>query len=129
MLLVGLVLALGMSVLVNPAHPDAGGPALTSTIAATPASVTPASVTPASAKVQPAPVDRGSANLRHTPGGPPLAETARSVGSTSLASDAAEGPDRPLSLSRSWAARSPGAVRRVLDTVAPRLGRAPPPSA
>ena len=124
MLLVGLVLALVMSVLVNPAHPDAGGPALTSTIAATPASVT-----PASAKVQPAPVDRGSANLRHTPGGPPLAETARSVGSTSLASDAAEGPDRPLSLSRSWAARSPGAVRRVLDTVAPRLGRAPPPSA
>ena len=119
MLLVGLVLGLVTGLLVGPA---AASPSF-------PASYSGAHVTtPASAKAQPAPSDRASANLRHAPPVQPLAESLRAVGSSSLSADAAEGSDRPPYPSRTWAARSSGALRRVLDTVAPRLGRAPPPS-
>jgi hypothetical protein len=135
--LVGLVLGLAMSVLVSPvsgAHSSTSFPtghpssAAALSWANAPSANPPASpsVNAPSAKAQPAPSDRGSANLRHSPPGQPLAETARAFGSSALTADAAEGSDRPLSLSRTWAARSPGAVRRVLDSVAPRLGRAPP---
>jgi hypothetical protein len=121
MLLVGVVLALAMGVLVGPAaHPSSettAGPADTSA---------PYAGTSPSAKAQPTPLNRGSADVRHAPPGQPLAETSRAFGSSSLAADATGDSDQPLFLSRSWTTRCSGAVRRVLEAVAPRLGRAPP---
>lgn len=124
MLLVGVVLGLVMSLLVGPAH----SPAPSTSGTASPAVSAPGIASaPASAKAQQAPLDRGSANVRHAPSGQPLAETARAFGSSTLAADATGDSDRPPFLTRAWTARSSDAVRRVLDTVAPRLGRAPPP--
>lgn len=149
MLLVGLVLALATGLLAGPGHTDTGrspatAPGILSwaqspedvqspAVAPLPANApspanasAPAKAQP-SAKAQPAPADRGSANLRNAASGQPLAETTRAFGSSSLTTDAAPSSEHPLFLSRAWATRSPGALRPVLDTVAPRLGRAPPP--
>lgn len=126
-LLIAVVACLTVSVLVGPAahSVEPAGPA--SAAAPMFPATEPSAKTPA-AKAQPAPLNRGAANVRHAPGGQPLAETARAFGSSTLGADATEASDQPLFLSRAWTTRSSGAVRRVLETVAPRLGRAPPSS-
>jgi hypothetical protein len=118
MLLVTVVAALAMSMLVGPAPHACAHPGCPATVSAS----------ATSAQAQPAPLDRGSANVRHAPAGQPLAETARAFGSSTLGGDATEGSDQPLFLSLAWTARSPRALRQVLESVAPRLGRAPPSS-
>lgn len=130
-LLIGVVLGLAAGMLVGPAHP-AAGPAGHPGAGAVSASSTSSPATRAgaapSAKAQPAPLDHDSANVRHAPPGQPLAETARAFGSSTLSADSAAGSDQPAFPSLTWFSRSSGAVRQVLDAVAPRLGRAPPPS-
>lgn len=126
MLLVGVVLGLVMGVLVSPAaHPEAHATAGVA-IGTAPSHADTRPWAQPSAKAQPAPMDRGSADARHAAPGQPIAETARAFGSSALAADATEGSDRSLFGGRSRTTLSCGAIRRVLDTVAPRLGRAPP---
>jgi hypothetical protein len=124
MLLVVVVLGLAMSV---PAGVAGGGIEGGGTGGASAASGSRSWSAP-SAAAQPAPADRGPANLRHGPPGQPLAETARAFGSSTLAAGTTDGATGPLFPGRAWITRSSGAVRQVLDVIAPRLGRAPPSS-
>lgn len=79
---------------------------------------------PVPAILSAAPVDLDVADLRH--GGTQTADQLRTLGAPSHAGPAVVDTWPPPRVGASGTGQPPGAVRPVLDVVAPRLGRAPP---